>query len=1226
MIPLFSSAPAPPSTNRRAYTSALVLLLALGLLGLGNQPVSAQQTQQSLLQRLDDRTGNEGTRFSQTPSAHPTKALQGKAIGGITEIGQAQSWALNENTNPDLNFNLTGTPMYAGDVNDDGVTDYLYNGYPRDETTAALEDRTGKTALYYGGTPGQSEDQLLYVQLHPVGDLNNDGHDDALRLDAGSARIYKGSASGYQDTGETLSFSTGTGSIRGFADLDGDGIDDVLIGDPNSNSFVVVYGASSFSSVTPNSYTPQESGEYFAYTLSDIDETGRSKFVRLASSKSSDEIEVQVFDLGSRTLGLTKSFVPEEISGNAKNFRVSAVDVDGTQGKELIVARYQFQDADTPGGFTLAFKTTTPDANNYQATPVALSNTYAIPVGDLDENGQHDFLTFEGSTGNRYISFGPSTLSNGLSFDTQIPQNGNDLESQFASLFLPHGGFGDVTGDGKPDVVLNYESFDYSNLKAGRRFFSVNTDQTARTPTDVTYPMGNFYDRIYETNEIGDFNNDGITDFAIVRYQTGAVNIFFGGSSISSTPDLTIDPPKNMLSAANVTSGDFNGDGKSDLLVAYDDRPGQLKAIRNDIYFGGNNPDATSDYHVTASDVGFPLHLPRAIGDVNDDGATDWMASDRGFNSDYSASGQNVAIFFGEPDQSALPTTPDQTLQYADGKYLGEVKAGVGDVNGDGIDDFAFNNTNKKQVEVYYGGSSPTFSTPADLTLPSTTTYTGVTGGDFNGDGESDIAVLPYLEAEIRLFYGGSDIDAKVDQSLPVPTGVGGGDDNNDGVVDYSLGVLESPGDIDGNGADELIHGSSFLGFGTHALLYHPVTGNKPLRVFRAPNTNASLGSAQYIWSAAMGDFTGNGTVDFVATQFSDENDASQSSRVYRYPVSLVSGSDTKTVSDGSSQQNFSGTGTSISFGSNTSTTDGSGSVTVKKYDGGPASPDGIPSGDNVSSYRVVIDAQDIDKVGSETEVRFDVSKLGGIDDPNNVDIYKRSTAGTGSFTELATSVDDQGTDDTSDDELYATISSFSEFAFGSSSESLPVELAEFAAQLDGNEVHLSWQTASETDNAGFRVQRRTEDASWTTLDQVGGTGTTVETQSYRYTDADLPYEANTLTYRLKQVDTDGSINYSEPMTVERGIEKVELKGTYPNPARQRATVRYALPGKTGSAQHVTIRLFDVMGRQVKTLVDDKRTGRHKQRVDVSTLSSGVYFLRLQTQGKTRTAKLTVVQ
>jgi hypothetical protein len=187
----------------------------------------------------------------------------------------------------------------------------------------------------------------------------------------------------------------------------------------------------------------------------------------------------------------------------------------------------------------------------------------------------------------------------------------------------------------------------------------------------------------------------------------------------------------------------------------------------------------------------------------------------------------------------------------------------------------------------------------------------------------------------------------------------------------------------------------------------------------------------------------------------------------------------------------------------------------------------------------------------------------------------------------------------------------------------LPVELANLDARANGQEVRLTWQTVSETNNAGFEVQRKAgQQGAWTRVGSVEGAGTTTEAQSYRFTDGDLPYEADALTYRLRQVDTDGSVNFSETVTVKRGVDEVEILGTYPNPARGQATVRYALPER----RNVSVRLYDALGREVRTLIRAEQKGRHERQVDLSSLASGAYFLRLRAGEQTRTQRLTVVR
>lgn len=206
--------------------------------------------------------------------------------------------------------------------------------------------------------------------------------------------------------------------------------------------------------------------------------------------------------------------------------------------------------------------------------------------------------------------------------------------------------------------------------------------------------------------------------------------------------------------------------------------------------------------------------------------------------------------------------------------------------------------------------------------------------------------------------------------------------------------------------------------------------------------------------------------------------------------------------------------------------------------------------------------------------------------------------------------------------------SSFAGLRLSNGSTALPVEMASFEASTRGEDgaVKLRWQTASESNNAGFEVQRGGTGDAWTSIGSVEGAGTTTTSQSYTFTDTDVPYQADSLTYRLKQVDVDGNISYSRAITVARSaVAEVRLLGTYPNPARSQVTTRFALP-EGASSQGVRLHLYDVMGRQVRTVPVEASPGRHKAQLDVAGLSTGVYFLRLQTGSTVKTQRLTVVR
>jgi len=87
-------------------------------------------------------------------------------------------------------------------------------------------------------------------------------------------------------------------------------------------------------------------------------------------------------------------------------------------------------------------------------------------------------------------------------------------------------------------------------------------------------------------------------------------------------------------------------------------------------------------------------------------------------------------------------------------------------------------------------------------------------------------------------------------------------------------------------------------------------------------------------------------------------------------------------------------------------------------------------------------------------------------------------------------------------------------------------------------------------------------------------------------------------------------------------VRQLRLQKPFPNPARSRATVRFAVPEQ----QDVSLKLYDVLGRQVRTVQQGNVQGRQELQVDLSGLPSDTYFLRLQAGGKAETRRLTVVR
>ncbi len=193
---------------------------------------------------------------------------------------------------------------------------------------------------------------------------------------------------------------------------------------------------------------------------------------------------------------------------------------------------------------------------------------------------------------------------------------------------------------------------------------------------------------------------------------------------------------------------------------------------------------------------------------------------------------------------------------------------------------------------------------------------------------------------------------------------------------------------------------------------------------------------------------------------------------------------------------------------------------------------------------------------------------------------------------------------------------------------SLPVELTSFTAVVNGSNVNLKWQTATEVQNYGFEVQRsaaegeprqgrevggqRSEVSNWEKIGFVQGAGNSNSPKYYSFTDQ--PTGGTSFSYRLKQIDNDGHYKYYDAITVTLSSSgKAELMQNSPNPFNPTTAIKFFLP----NSSDVTIKIYDMLGREVTTLVNNQTeagyhivywNGRDSYGRDAA---SGVYLYRL---------------
>ena len=188
----------------------------------------------------------------------------------------------------------------------------------------------------------------------------------------------------------------------------------------------------------------------------------------------------------------------------------------------------------------------------------------------------------------------------------------------------------------------------------------------------------------------------------------------------------------------------------------------------------------------------------------------------------------------------------------------------------------------------------------------------------------------------------------------------------------------------------------------------------------------------------------------------------------------------------------------------------------------------------------------------------------------------------------------------------------------------LPVEMTLFKATVDGSNVELIWQTATETKNYGFDVEIRAkaETSAWQNIGFVPGNGNSNAPKSYSYTLKDVT--AGLHHFRLKQIDTDGSYEYSDVIEVLVGAPmEFSLSQNYPNPFNPSTSISFDVPLKS----NVTLTVFNALGEIVQTLaMGTYEAGRHQVTFNAASLPSGVYFYRLQAGDFVQTQKMLLLR
>lgn len=184
-----------------------------------------------------------------------------------------------------------------------------------------------------------------------------------------------------------------------------------------------------------------------------------------------------------------------------------------------------------------------------------------------------------------------------------------------------------------------------------------------------------------------------------------------------------------------------------------------------------------------------------------------------------------------------------------------------------------------------------------------------------------------------------------------------------------------------------------------------------------------------------------------------------------------------------------------------------------------------------------------------------------------------------------------------------------------------PVELNSFTANQNDNNIVLNWSTSTETNNQGFEVQRK-QDNEYYTIGFVQGNGTTNEMNNYSFIDQNV--SPGFYSYRLKQVDFNGSTEYSNEIQIEVTTPATfVLNQNYPNPFNPSTRIKFSIP----SSEFVNLSVFNLVGEKVGELINEiLNEGEYNLTFDASHLPSGIYIAKLSAGNSNQSIKMTLLK
>ena len=875
-------------------------------------PGYAQKATDNNIDVVDYLSLDKNDFYKDTQSMNSLDFVRNKSnVATFGPVGQL--WDQTPWLDEEINFIPSGAFISIGDVNGDGVDDLGKRYFSvADERDSDISSIVNKSLIYFGGAElSIAHDQLLYSGVYPLGDLNGDGFSDAVGLGInGNATLYSGSSSGLTSVGTTqsdtlLSIQQRSLLIRFGKDLNGDDVED-LFGyyqntDDNLLRYFEVYGAANFDDISFKEVVLSSEVQSFPNTFQRFSIGDTTYLAFNTRDPQTFEYRIQVFKTGAQdSLSLITSKV---INGALRNFLID--DFNNNGNPDLLLTN-TFQETFIYPGVS--------DTEIIFSEPISVSNSFSnlsgpFLLGDIMDSESSELL-FTDASGLEIVNYDSTSAS----FNSISSINTADVlfDSEFFSF--SQNSFNDSLSaySGFNTFSLPIQSDDkFGNVifKTQQGSNDIETELLLQNSSDFSVKSR------AELFHLSDLENDGNDNFAILERDGDNENLVIMNGLNDANPGLIENTDTENYFISHAQAGFFNNSTDRSIAVLLRPRDRNENQTQFRLYSTGN----LSTPYLTLQQTDLSPTLNRLdvfsnLGDINNDGF-----DDLGFSPTLSNESEKVFIILGG---ASISNSPDITLNLNDDfpnltgqtTWGATVIQGLGDINGDGIDDFVLgdafryltpelaqeNSRISGVMYLMYGQDTavPSFDGP-DFELHPDTSNTSnrqwffgslnsVASGDFDGDGTQDVVSIAFHHSNsefdngvgaLTYFFGKDGFTNQPDTTIPIRTEYIYNSNQNI-TEEYSRvtgrAILQSIPDLNGDNADELL----FVGnAGTRRAVLYEI-GDSPTEVATAlyapPNTNFGLNpSGNFInkqYLPLVGDYNGDGRVNFLGYQTSDRN------------------------------------------------------------------------------------------------------------------------------------------------------------------------------------------------------------------------------------------------------------------------------------------------------------------------------------------------------------------